>query len=124
MVWKHIFWNDDFIVTNKDDWEYALASKLFSSIQFEVYCAMRDRDEWPRFHNLTWDFRLKHIFLEILDFVKKGVGDGPSGSKNSPKIHSIIIAKNKKPHISIMIFDENQKYIDYWISRIYWIVFA
>ena len=109
MAWKHIFWNDDFIVTNKDDWEDALACKIFSNIQSEVFCTMNDRKEWPRFYGSFWDLKLKHIFLQVLEIVKKGAGEGPSGGKNSPKVNSIIIVNNKKPHISIMMFDENQE---------------
>ncbi len=109
MAWKHIFWNEDFIVTNKDDWVDVLASKIFGNVQFEVYCAMNDRKEWPRFYGAFWDLRLKHIFLQILEVVKKGAGDGPSGGKNSARIHSIIIANDNKPQISIMMLDENQE---------------
>ena len=109
MAWKHIFWNDDFIVTNKDNWIEDLAGKIFGNIQFEIYCTMKNKNEWPRFYNSAWDCKLKYIFLQILDVVKNGARDGPSAGKNSPKIYSIIIAQENKPHISIMGFDENQE---------------
>ncbi len=109
MAWKHIFWNDDFIVTNKDDWADVLAGKVFIEVQFEIYRTMKDKLEWPRFYTIAWDLKLKHIFLQILEAVKKGAGDGPSAGKNSLRIHSTIIANDKKPHISIMMFDENEK---------------
>ena len=110
MAWKHIFWNDDFIVTNKDDWVDSLAGKVFANVQFEVFCAMDNWKEWPRFYyGRAWDFRLKDIFLQILEVVKKGAREGPSAGNNSPRIHSIIIAEGKKPHISIMMFDKNEK---------------
>ena len=109
MTWKHIFWNDDFIVTNKDDWVYSLAAKVFSKVQFEVFCAMDNWKEWPRFYYGVWDLRLKDIFLQILEVVKKGAREGPSAGNNSPRIHSIILADGKKPHISIMMCDKNEK---------------
>ena len=109
MAWKHIFWNDDFIVTNKDNWIEDLAGKIFGNIQFEIYYTMKNKNEWPRFYNSAWDCKLKYVFLQILDVVKNGARDGPSAGKNSPKIYSIIIAQENKPHISIMGFDENQE---------------
>ena len=109
MAWKHIFWNDEFIVTNKDDWVDVLAGKVFANIQFEIYCTMGNEKEWPRFYHSVWDCKLKHIFLQILNVVEKGAGDGPSAGKNSPKIHSIIISQENKPHISIMGFNEHQE---------------
>ena len=112
MVWKHIFWNDDFIVTNKDDWAEVLAGKVFANIQFEVYCVMKDWSKWPRFYyGMAWDFRLKNMFLEIVNVVKKCAREGPSASKKSPKIHSTIISNKSKPYISIVIFDENEELI-------------
>ena len=63
MVWKHIFWNDDFIVSNRDNWIDDLAGKIFSKIQFEVHCTMKNDKEWPYFYYSIWDLRLKHIFL-------------------------------------------------------------
>ena len=109
MAWKHIFWNDNFIVSNKDDCEEFLAGRVFGNIQFEISCAMDDKNEWPFFGNYVWNYKLKHIFLEILEFVKKGSKDGPSGGKNSPRIKSIIIVKDGTPHISIVMFDENEE---------------
>ena len=108
MVWKHIFWNDDFIVSNKDDWVNDIAGKVFSKIQFEVHCTMENDKQWPYFYCSVWDIKLKHIFLEILNIVKKGAGDGFSACRNSPKIYSIIIAKENEPQISIMGYDENK----------------
>tara|TARA_B100001996_G_scaffold133322_1_gene101452 strand:+ start:680 stop:1075 length:396 start_codon:yes stop_codon:yes gene_type:complete len=109
MAWNHIFWNDEFIVTNKDNYEDYLAGRVFGLIQYEIYFAMGDKYEWPNFGHNIWNFKLKHIFLEILEFVKKGARKGPSGGKNSPRIKSIIIANDGKPHISIVMFDEKEQ---------------
>ena len=69
MVWKHVFWNDDFIVTNKDDWADVLAGKVFGNIQFEVFCVMGNWKKWPRFYyGRAWDFRLKKMFLRTSIF--------------------------------------------------------
>ena len=76
MTWKHIFWNGEFIVSNKDDWEESLAGKVFASVQFEVFCAMDNWKKWPRFYyGRAWDFRLKDIFLQILEIVKTKQND-------------------------------------------------
>ena len=108
MAWKHIFWNDEFVCTNKDDWAEVLAGKVFVDIQFNICCMIEDWDNWPRLYG-TWDLRLKHIFLEILEFVKEGASDGASGGSNSPRINSMIILNEKHPQIAITMFDDKEK---------------
>lgn len=109
MAWKHIFWNDDFIFTNKEKWDEDLAGKIFVNVQFEIYLTMKRNEYWPRFYNGTWDLRLKHVYLQIVDFVKKGAKDGVSGGKKSPRINSMIIVKDSIPNLAIVMFDENQE---------------
>ena len=109
MVWKHIFWNDDFIVTNKENWEEDLAGKVFINAQFEIYLTMKNEENWPRFYSGIWDPKLKHVFLHIIDYVKKGAKDGASGGKNSPRINSMVIVKDSTPNLAIVMFDENQE---------------
>lgn len=107
MAWKHIFWNDAFFSTGRDNWEDELAGKIFVEIQFSICCTFRDFDKWPALYKM-WDVRLKHIFLEILKFVKKGASDGAAGAKNSPRINSMIIIDNEKPYLAVTMCDVNE----------------
>ena len=108
MAWKHIFWNDEFVCTNKDNWADVLAGKIFLDIQFNICSMIGDYENWPVSYRI-WDLRLKHIFLEILEFVKEGASDGASGGSNSPRINSMIILNEELPQIVMTMFDDKEK---------------